>query len=66
MKTTLKKSLVKIAQQAKKQPIVSLKFLRLKFRTFSRLLLNLQTMFTYCYARYVATLKVKKTKSRHV
>ena len=23
-------------------------------------------MFTYCYARYVATLKVKKTKSRHV
>ena len=58
MKTTLKKSLVKIAQQAKKQPIVSLKFLKLKFRTFSRLLLNLQTIFTYCYARYVATLKV--------
>ena len=55
---TLKKPLVKIAEQPKKQPIVSLNSLKLKSQFFSRNLLILQTIFTYKVCCYFSSQKV--------
>ena len=56
------KPLVNVAKQPKKQPIVSLKFPRLKSRTFSRPLLILQKVFLYKLYYY---LKCKNVLQNH-